>query len=399
MSLTTDTTTRPTTGEVFGYACAQIHQAAASMWPEAPVRLGAHVPSVTGYVHRMTVGDDRELFAKHSMLGSSLVSILRGVHGPWSVIESLQPDYAASAESLLAREAAQLKFLQGRLQAATTAGLTHGVLFTNPVTGPTLLERLLAQPASTSDLLGGVWAELEVLHRPGAPGDLLKGTFIGERSITGTFQRKFNGISGSVYIDHLGADRLSSETAENVVGVVRQVVNRLLRLRSLTLPSGPPSLAYGDLKPEHIHYPSGLGGRPTFLDPGLLVAGPVVDAAKLVSRTILGLIAVRPGRKTVQAMVDGVSTFTESITPPRAVTADLWLRELLMIWLMDTVNIMTTYLSAPATLPLPAQGLALIKAVGPVCAVTERMSWALSCGRSPRAVWDLALRQVIEAAS
>jgi hypothetical protein len=399
VSLTTDTATRPTTGEVFGYACAQIHQAAAELWPDAPVRLGAHVPSVTGYVHRLTVGDDRELFAKHSMLGSSLVSILRGACGTWPVVEALQQEYAASPESLLAREAAQLDFLKPRLLAATTAGLSRGVLFTNPVGGPTLLEVLLARPASTADLLGGVWAELEILHRPGTSGEFATGATIGERSVAGTFRRKFNGISGSVYIDHLGTDRLPSETAEHVVGVIRQVVARLLRLRSRTMPLGPPSLSYGDLKPEHIHYPAGIGGRPTFLDPGLLPAGPAIDAAKLISRTILGLLAIRPGRRTVQAVVDGISTFTETIAPSRAVAADLWLHELLTVWLMDTVNITTTYLSAPPTLPLPAQGLALVKAVGPICSVTERTSWALSCGRSPRAVWDLALRQVIEVAS
>ncbi|MGW5532447.1 phosphotransferase, partial [Streptomyces xanthochromogenes] len=138
---------------------------------------------------------------------------------------------------------------------------------------------------------------------------------------------------------------------------------------------------------------------PTFLDPGLLTARPVVDAAKLISRIFLGLIAIRPGRKTIRAVADGVNAFAETIIPPRAITADLWMRELMTFWLMDTVNITTTYLSAPTTLPLPSQGLALIENTGHVCAVTERVSWALSCGRKPRAVWDLALRQVIEVAS
>ncbi|MFE3582264.1 hypothetical protein [Streptomyces vinaceus] len=397
MSLTTESATRPTTGEVFGYASQQIHQAASELWPDSAVRLGAHVPSVTGYVHHLTVGD-RPLFAKHSMLGASLVSILRGAHGEWPVVEALQGQYADDPASLLAREAAQLGFLGPHLPAATPAGLSRGVLFTTPVTGPSLLELLLAQPASTADLLGGVWAALDTLHRPGA-AELMADAVIGERSISGTFRRKFNGISGSVYIDHLGADRLPAHAAENVVVVYRRVVARLLRLRSRTMPSGPPSLSYGDLKPEHVLYPGGVAGRPTFLDPGLLTAAPVVDAAKLISRIILGLIAVRPGPKTIRAVVDGINAFAETITPPRATTADLWMRELMMFWLMDTVNITTTYLSAPATLPLPSQGPALIDSVGGICAVTERVSWALGCGRTPRAVWDLALRQVIEAAS
>ncbi|MFG2620672.1 hypothetical protein ACGFXC_23970 [Streptomyces sp. NPDC048507] len=398
MSLTTEMATRPTTGEVFGYASQQIHQAASELWPDAAVRLGAHVPSVTGYVHHLTVGD-RPLFAKHSMLGASLVSILRGAHGDWPAVEALQGQYVENPASLLAREAAQLGFLGPRLGAARTAGLSRGVLFTTPVTGPSLLELLLAQPASTADLLGGVWAALEALHRPGAAADLMTDAVIGERSISGTFRRKFNGISGSVYIDHLGADRLPADVAANVAAVYKQVVARLLRLGARTMPSGPPSLSYGDLKPEHVLYPGGVGGRPTFLDPGLLTAGPIVDAAKLISRIFLGLIAIRPGRKTIKAVAEGVNAFAETITPPRAITADPWMRELMAFWLMDTVNITTTYLSAPTTLPLPSQGLALIESAGHVCAVTERVSWALSCGRKPQAVWDLALRQVIEVAS
>lgn len=49
--------TRPRVGDVFVHAAAQIHQAAADLWPGMPVCLEQHVPNVISYVHRARVGD------------------------------------------------------------------------------------------------------------------------------------------------------------------------------------------------------------------------------------------------------------------------------------------------------------------------------------------------------
>ncbi|MFJ8082779.1 hypothetical protein ACIQ6Y_19430 [Streptomyces sp. NPDC096205] len=73
--------------------------------------------------------------------------------------------------------------------------------------------------------------------------------------------------------------------------------------------------------------------------------------------------------------------------PPRARRACL--RKLLLLWLMDTVNILTTYLSAPAAPPLPEQGLALVDRAVDVFRMAERTSAELAAGTDTRTVWPL----------
>ncbi|WP_256255255.1 hypothetical protein [Streptomyces sp. cf124] len=61
---------------------------------------------------------------------------------------------------------------------------------------------------------------------------------------------------------------------------------------------------------------------------------------------------------------------------------------------MDSVNILTTYLSAPGGLPLPDQGSALVgRAVG-LCRMADQISAELAAGADTRAVWESALARV-----
>jgi hypothetical protein len=389
----------PSTGDVFGYACAQIHRAAGELWPDDTVRLGAHMPSVTCYVHRLRVGE-RELFAKHSMLGVSLVSVLRGSCGGWSKVAEAQKRYAVSPDSLLAREAAQLEFLaaRGGPKVCAVVGLRHGVLFTEPVPGPSLTELVLNSPADTGELLREAWGQLAPLHSP----DLLErcGTIpaIGERSIAGTFLRKFNGISGSVYLARLGGVRLPSVDGAEVSALLPQVVACLKRIRSSVLPTERPVLVYGDLKPEHVLYPEGPAAPPVFLDPGLLRAGATVDSAKLISRTVLGLIAAQPGQRTARLVVEGIGAFAAAILTDLDTDARRrWLREVLALWMMDTVNITSTYVSAPTPLPLPAQGSAVVQRAVVVCRMVDEVSARLARGGGTTTVWDDALNRAVGA--
>jgi hypothetical protein len=387
------TSARPNTGEVFGYACSQIHRAAAELWPDATVRLGGHVPSVTGYVHRLRVGE-RELFAKHSMLGVSLVSVLRGGCGDWPKVAEVQEKYAENPDSLLVREAAQLTFLAALEgpRVCTVAGVRHGVLFTEPVSGPTLADLMLSDPGHTGALLRGAWKQLAPLHAP----ELLSrcgGTVpaIGERSIAGTFLRKFNGISGSVYLGQL-RDVRPSPAAEATVPDLHQAVTRLRRIRPSVLPTEHPVLAYGDLKPEHVVYPKGPDGPPVLLDPGLLRAGATVDSAKLISRTVLAVIASRPGERAARTVVEGIEEFAASLL--EGLDRDerrRWLREVMALWLMDTVNITSTYLSAPPAFPLPAQGSAIVSGAVKVCRMVDEISAQLARGGATASVWGAAL--------
>ncbi|MEU0744425.1 hypothetical protein [Streptomyces sp. NPDC006134] len=347
---------------------------------------------MTGYVRRVRV-DGRCLYAKYSVLGVSLVSLLRGACGPWPDVRARQQAYVCRADALMEREATQLRLLAGFgcPQVCSVAGLRRGVLFTESVTGPTLAGLILDRPHETAALLDGTFGELRRLHSPDASRLLVPAT--GERSVRGTFQRKFNGLRGSAYVDRLGVDRCLPDDRPVMVGLLRSVVGRLRRLQAAGLPSATQCVpVYGDLKPEHVVFPAGPPGRPVFLDPGLLPATPVVDAAKLISRTVLMLAAARPGLANGERAVDGVSAFVTARTGalPRCIR-QAWLQELMVLWLMDTVNILTTYLSAPPVLPLPAQGLALVGRTLDLCRVVEQIGAELSAGADARTVWDISL--------
>jgi hypothetical protein len=392
----------PPAEEVFAFAREEIRRAATVLWPAALIRPGGHVPSVTGYVQRICVGE-RDLFAKHSFLGISLVSLLRGAAGDWAQVQKDQQEYVRRPDALPVREAAQLRLLAqaGRPRVCGVAGLADGVLFTEPVPGPTLAALLLEQPARTGALLDGVFAELHRFDRTPVLAKLRAEAVIGERSIAGTFLRKFNGISGTVYLERLGAERCPPDERAHLTGVLTSVVGRLRRQRvALAAPSG--QLAYGDLKPEHIFYPDGLDGRPVLIDPGLLGASAQVDAAKLMSRTLLLAAAARPGPQAARYLTAGIRHFVAQQMQPLAhdlrarCTPDLqsgWLRALVVLWLMDTVNILTSYLSAPLALPLPGLGLVLIQRAADVADLLDGISNRLTSQADLGQVFDQALEQ------
>lgn len=56
--------------------------------------------------------DGRALYAKYSLLGVSLVSLLRGACGPWPQVREAQRAYVLRPDALIEREAGQLRFLQ-----------------------------------------------------------------------------------------------------------------------------------------------------------------------------------------------------------------------------------------------------------------------------------------------
>lgn len=388
----------PDPAEVFAFADREIGSAALGLWPHAAVDLREHVPSVTGYVRRIRV-DGRDLYAKYAFLGMSLVSLLRGAGGAWPDIEAQQAAYVRRDDSLMTREAVQLRFLArtGRPRVCAMAGLRRGVLFTESVPGESLAGLLLARPHETAQLLGWVFGELHRLHDPVAAGPLGRAVDIRERSIAGTFQRKFNGLSGTTYVLRLGAERCVPGDRTQVVEVLRRVVTRLRRLQASTVPQTPRRvLAYGDLKPEHVHFPAGTAGEPVFIDPGLMMARASVDTAKLISRLALTLAAARPGEASGRLIARGVDDFAAArMVGLGADDRRLWLREVLMLWLMDSVNILTTYLSAPPVLPVPGQAAALVARAVELCRVVDLVSAGLADGRTdPAAVWDEALGHV-----
>jgi hypothetical protein len=383
---------RPSITEVLTYATAQIHRAAADLWPGEPAHLEQHVPSVTSYVCRARIGD-RTLYAKTSILGVSLVSLLRGACGTWADVAPAQREYEQRPDSLPEREAAQLRLLarMNRPQVCALAGVSQGVIFTEPVPGPTLGDLILARPADTAELLSIPLAELRPLHDPAATDRLNSDEAIGERSVADTFARKFNGLSGPVYVQQLGAERYGRDEHQAIADLARSAVARLLRLRWGLALATPTTLTYGDLKPEHVLFPGGPERPPVLLDPGLLRADPTADAAKLLSRTVLLLTARQPGTAIARQIVAGVDAFGQERRDQ--------LRDLLTLWLMDTVNTLSTLLSAPPLLPLPGHAKTLTDRAMVILALVNAAAADLATGADIGDVWERALDHVLAAAS
>lgn len=327
-----------------------IARAIKDLWPDRKVALGPQCPSVTSYVCRVTV-DDEELIAKYSWLGISLVSILRGAGGTWKEVQEAQRAYVQSAELLTAREAQNLEFLRrlGRPRVCETAGMHGGVLLTRIAAGTPLADELAARPWDTGALLDTVLLPLGDLHGP-AGAECLRGAApIGERSVVGVFRRKFNGLSANSYLRALGRDSgLPENERQEIVELVQHAVWRLLRIAGAISPR-QDVVVFGDLKPEHVYID---GPRLTYIDPAVQwAAGPQPDIAKLLGRTLLlalGHPDPRAGRQIVQGVASVLARHVAAL-PEHERTGRL--REVMVLWLMDTVSILSTCLSAPTGLP------------------------------------------------
>ncbi|WP_228980090.1 hypothetical protein [Streptomyces sp. DH12] len=377
----------PSPDLVAAYAAQQIEDATDSLWPTASVRLGHIIPSVTSHVQQVTV-EGRELYAKVSLLGVSLGTILRGSCGDWPTVKANQDAYVASPSALLAREAGHLSALdEAGLRVPAVAGYRHGVLFTEPVPGRTMGELVAADPDCTADVLHLAAGELDTALRHRRLAVVVDRSPIPERSISGTFLRKFNGISGPTYL---------AMTPHG--GVLHGVVTRLRRAYRTPAPEPARRVVFGDLKPEHVLLPH--DGRPVFIDPGLMRAHPCADTAKLVSRLVLGLIACPPPPQHTRAVLDGITAHLTAATAHlSAGERAAWLHHMATLWLMDTTNIVTTYLSQPPGLPLSPYATAVVARAGAVCRMLDLASPALTARRSSRDAWSACLVEAAQAAA
>lgn len=376
----------PSPDLITGHAAQQIEAAAAHLWPATTVRLGRIIPSVTSHVQEVDV-DGLPWIAKYSILGSSLVSLLRGSCGDWPTIQRAQAQYAAAPDTLVMREATQLHALGDAGLAVPAARVARGVLFTEPVPGTTLTDRIAAEPDRTAELLATVTRALAAPLRDERTAALVDRLPIPERSISGTFLRKFNGISGPCYLAQIPYG-----------GVLGRVVPRLRRAYA-----GPALLdrpvVYGDLKPEHVIWPD-HGGGPLFIDPGLMRSQPCADLAKLVSRLVLGLVTARAPGDHTRAVLDGITdhVLAEASAQPGRDRAT-WLHQTATLWLMDTTNIVTTCLSAPTGLPLPLHGTALIARASTIVRMLDQASTRLDHGDCSTSVWRACVDEAAQAAA
>ncbi|MFD6532121.1 hypothetical protein [Streptomyces sp. NPDC060184] len=361
-----------TSVEVLKFADEQIVRSAQTLWPEAQIQLQQSAPSVTSHVRQVEV-DGEILFAKCCILGVSLVSVLRGICGDWPAVQQAHTAYSRSPGALLRREMAQLTALRAAgLRVPRPAGYEGGVLFTQAVAGPTLAELVAREPLRTAELFERVFAELVPALRRAGSGRRMDSALIGERSVPGTFQRKFNGLSGPTYLERTGHG-----------AVLAPVVSRLRTAKLLpAVPSLP--LAFGDLKPEHVvATPRGFA----FLDPGLQRDWSSADLAKLLSRTVLNLVSGSAPGDDARTTIAGISRHV-FLTCNRldADDRDVWLRHLILLWLMDTTNILTTYLSAPEGLPLPEHGRAMVERASVITQMLEHATASMA-SRGTAATW------------
>ncbi|MFE5923597.1 phosphotransferase [Streptomyces sp. NPDC056468] len=302
-----------------------------------------------------------------------------------------------SPPMLLAREAAQLRALDAAgIRVGRCVGYRSGVLFTEAVAGPSLLDLITKDPGRTADLMSGALRGLAALQSPTVAA-VADTTPIAERGIDTTFRRKFNGISGRAYVTRLGVDRLDERARRGAVAVLGVVVSRLLKLRLLPAP-GPGLVVYGDLKPEHVLFPDGPDEQSVYIDPGLSRGGDHLDAAKLASRALLAVIAT-PQHDGAVLVAEGIDAFVHrQARHIKRAERGMWLRRLMVTWLMDSVNILSTYLAAPSALPLPEHALAVVDSTPAVCTVLDSVSATLAAGTEPEVAWRLALACVTRAA-
>ncbi|WP_329212424.1 phosphotransferase [Streptomyces sp. NBC_01708] len=376
----------PTPDLVAAYASEQIMAAARALWPAATVQPGRIIPSVTSHVQRIDVGT-RPLYAKVELLGVSLVSVLRGSCGNWPTVKAAQAAYLRSSRALLVREGAHLRALAAAgLRVPDVAGYSRGVLFTERIQGATLDDVIAAEPARTPALLQLVHRALDPVLRQRDVMALADRAPIVERSITGTFLRKFNGLSGPTYLSR-------SPHGD----VLRLVVARLRSHHTVSSMARP--IVFGDLKPEHILFTTG-DPRPAFIDPGLMRGPLCADPAKLMSRLALGLVARQPPAAETRAVLDGMAAYTADATAHHSTDEeDAWLRQLIDLWLMDTTNILTTYLTNPPDLPLSPHGAAVAARAGAVCQMLDLSSRALAARHPARHTWNLCLANAAQAAA
>ncbi|MFE2292296.1 hypothetical protein [Streptomyces sp. NPDC059452] len=348
---------------------------------------------MTSYVCRVTVGGEG-LFAKYGWLSTSLVSILRGARGTWEDVQEAQHPYVNSVDLLTGREAQHLAFLRelGLPRVCETAGLHAGVLFTRAVPGTTVAEEMTARPWDTAELLDSVLLSLKELYGP-AGTTYLRGAWpINERSIVDVFLRKVRGPAAARYLADLGRDsRLLEHERLEVVSLVGTTVRRLLRLTAAIRPRQKTAV-FGDLKPEHVHLD---GRRLTFIDPAIQwAAGPQPDVAKLCGRSLLLALChqePRTERQITEGVVSALRRYLGAL--PKSDRGDE-LREVMVLWLMDIVNILTTCLNAPRGFPLTASQRVLTSQARRIAAVAERVSALLIGSMSGPGLLDAVFHEV-----
>jgi hypothetical protein len=373
---------------VFEYATEQVEADAGKLWPGAPVRFGEHVPSITNFVQRIVVGE-RRLYAKYSVLGEPLVSVLRGMHGAWDRVLARQREYVRRPNNLLLRQANQLyRFGElNLLPMSGFAGYRHGVLFTDPIMAGTALDELLLPEAHrTTTLLRRIWAPLTGVHTASVHG----WTMLVERSITGTFNRTF---PATVQRTAVPLGQLRRDVDPEVVTGLNFVVRHL---RELKMKPPATALVFGQLEPEHVVL---TGADPLYLNPGVHVGPPVSDLAKLMSRLLLMVICRASTNDIRRDIMGGLTALLdEGKSWIRTEESAAWMGHLFGLLARDAASAVATYLSAPSRFPLPISAVAVVDHADVVVWVVEHLVTWLVQRVAPTELWERLTADVVETA-
>lgn len=343
---------------VLAHARTAIEAVATRLWAGQSVHFGPQLPSVTNYVTLLRVGG-QSFVAKYSLLGTSLVSVVRGLRGTWPEVEASQRAYVTDPQGLLAREYAQLKALsttvrRGALPLRVPQITTYeaGVLVTVAVAAPSLSTELLHGSQHPRELLTHVAGTARRLRCAFDAGNPALGAAVLSRphsSIAGTYTRTFlNPRRAQDYLAMLGdgwVGPTQRREIQDLLSGLREVLPSLLR------PTAPLAVIYGDLKPEHVLLEP--AGWQTWVDPGLQRADPAAELAKLVSRTALLLVSTRPPADRTSAILDALDQLVTEFLSRHARFAMHMLRRLLALCLADWSNYLATGLSLPPHVPLP----------------------------------------------
>lgn len=356
---------------LLAYGRQRVATAAAALWPEASIVLGPAVPSADYYA-RPVYADGRECTATLSLLGVPLAHVMRGDHGPWPEVRERQEVYVRDPGSLLARQAAAYGVLR-------SAGITTpdvepaegGVLFTKPPGGRTLADMIVDRPHRSGDLLTGVLRETATLSRR-IPAASAQHAALPEREIRAVFRREFAGGTPD--------------------GRLGEAVDRL-RLLPAADDASYETTVLG-LTPETV-YVTGGAGRPVVTDPAPAPGHPASDTARLLSRLHLHVIATRP-RNAARIIGGYQDTAFALARTTGAPDIGAWLRQLTVLWAMDTAALLHAVQTAPVLLPLPDH-FHEVDRVGAVAArFVERIARALDAVVDDQSLWPLVLDYAAE---
>ncbi|MER5737315.1 hypothetical protein ABT117_16765 [Streptomyces sp. NPDC002262] len=264
------------------------------------------------------------------------------------------------------------------------------MLFTGPVAGPTLADLIDAEPGRTRELLALVLADVAAgLARDGV-GEVVERTAIRERGIAGTFHRKFNGLSATAYLRRTGhgetlavaADRLrrARPLPPSRAGDLRHLRRPQARARRLLRPrpAGLPRLRADARSP-------GRGHRETPFPPTARADRPPPAARRPAAASLV---------------LGGADSFVRArLHRLPAETRSRWLRELVVLALMDTLNILSTYLTCLPDLPLSAHAAAVRDRARTLADLLDHATAPLASGDDGATWWRLYLTRVREAVS